>query len=888
MAGLANADQADAVRKSTNIGAQGLGPALQLFAKERDIQVVYRSEFVADRRTGGAAGELTVDETLTQLLSGTGMTYQNLADDGITIVPVAGASAASASSLSSPNLPKKSRSNRFRLAQSETSVAKDPALEEVIVSARKRQESVQDVPAAIYVLPETTLKSFGVTDLIAASKLTPGLLLTRAPNNAAANIYLRGVGSSFVNASFDQAVVVNIDNVPISKGRAIYQSFFDMQQMETLKGPQALFFGKNSTAGVISIKTADPSEEIEVIARGSHEFNGETFAGELIASGPLTDTLGVRVALNGSTMNGGFFKNNAYELTGVRRDSDTPKEDQYGGRITFLYEPNDAFDINAKISLDKMENDGINGFAQLINCQGSGGTPQPAFGFAPNTTDCRLNDRQSSPALDPTLAAEFPYSNGGEPFSDYDGLLASATANYNFGVFTLTSVTGYYEYDSAYFDNINLGAAMQTYANERVEYSSFTQELRLSTAFHGPLNVTTGMFYDDVILDYARAVRLFAHPADPVTGRVDSWDAGGRTDGNTYSVFVELVWDITPNLELSGGARYSREEKDTVLRSLFANPSSGLLFINEPIFDKFKDDNVSPAMTLRWRPLDGLTLFASFKEGYKSGGSNVSEIPFLGTTSDGIHFNSEKAKGGEFGAKVELLDGSLWLGATIYDYSFEDLQVSSWDPAALAMQVGNAGKYDVRGVEVDASWIVPSVDGLRLQGSLYYNRAEYANYLGPCYTGQSIAAGCNQLMNPVTGAYTSQDMDGRPGAHAPEWTSIFGATYDLALPGGDLWAGLSLQVRYSSDYYLQETLSPLQRQDEFVDVSASIRFYMPSNDSWEFAVIGRNLTNELIGANDIDLVGTGSGTGTESAIPADTHRMLNRPREIMAQLTYRF
>jgi len=760
-------------------------------------------------------------------------------------------------------------------------------IEEIVVSARKREESVQDVPAAIYVLPEQALKNFGVTDLIAASKLTPGLLLTRAPNNGAANIYMRGVGSSFVSVSFDQAVAVNIDNVPISKGRAIYQSFFDMQQLEALKGPQALFFGKNSTAGVISIKTADPGDEVELISRVGYEFNGKTYQGEMIASGPINDQLGARVALHGATMRGGFFKNNAYELTGIPRDSDTPQEDEYGGRITLKYVPSDVFDLNVKLSFDRMENDGINGYAELINCQGPGGTPQPAFGFAPNGTDCRLNGRQSSPALDPALAAGFPYSNGGQPFSDYEGLFGSATATYRFGAFALTSVTGYYEYDSSYFDNINLGSAMQTYANERVEYSSFTQEFRLASDFDGPVNFTAGVFYDDVMLDYARAVRIFGHPADPLTGRTDSWDAGGRTDANTYSAFAELIWNITPELELSGGARYSREEKDTILSTFYANPSSGLAFIPAPVLDKFKDDNVSPSVTLRWRPVDSLTFFGSYKEGYKSGGSNLSEIPFLGTTSNTIHFESETAKGGELGVKAQVLD-TLWLGLTVYDYTFEDLQVSLFDPVALTVHVGNAGKYNVRGVEIDTNYTVPALVGLSIQGSVYYNHSRYSDYLAACYTGQSIAAGCDQVLSPVTGAYTSQDMDGRPGAHAPEWTGTLGATYDFPLIGDSLWLGVSAQGRYSSNYYLQETLPPLQQQDDFVDLSASVRFYDPSNEAWEVAIIGRNLTDKFIGANDIDLAGTGGGTGTANAVLADTHRTLNRPREVLLQLTYRF
>ena len=212
-------------------------------------------------------------------------------------------------------------------------------VEEIIVTARKREEVITDAPVAIYALSSESLDTYAVNDIVSASKLTPGLLISRSTNNGAAQIYLRGVGSSFSSPSFDQAVGINIDNVAISKGRAIFQSFFDMQQMEVLRGPQALFFGKNSTAGVVSIRTADPGDETEFLVRAGYEFEGEQYIGEFVGSGPVSDSLALRVALRATSMKGGFFENVGASLNGVPRNSDTPEEDELGGRITLVTSP---------------------------------------------------------------------------------------------------------------------------------------------------------------------------------------------------------------------------------------------------------------------------------------------------------------------------------------------------------------------------------------------------------------------------------------------------------------------------------------------------------------------------------------------------------------------
>jgi iron complex outermembrane receptor protein len=761
-------------------------------------------------------------------------------------------------------------------------------LEEIVVTARKREESLTEAPVAIYALGRADLERYAVGDVVAAAKLTPGLLLSRSTDNSSANIYLRGVGTSFSSISFEQAVATNIDNVPINKGRAIYQALFDTAQIEVMRGPQALFFGKNSTAGVIAIRTANPGDAPELSARTGYEFEGRQAYGELIGSTPLGETLGVRVALRGSTMDGGFFEDIGEELNGIPRDRDSPSEDEFAGRITLVYRPSDSFDLNFKFAGSDLENDGIQAYTQLVHCQGPDGTPQPILGFVPNQADgCKKDKVTSQVALDPEVAADFPGSRGGDPYSTYTGYVGALTAEYRWDAVSLTSVTGYYDYDTQSFADFNLGSASQTFGRELVDYRSLSEELRLASRFDGRFNFTTGLYFDDTTLDFSRAVRLFEAPPDPETGRTDSWDTGGTTDGKTFSVFVQAEFQVTPTIDVSGGARYSREEKDTTLEAFYASASTGLPFIDEPIHDAFDDDNVSPEVTLRWRPRDGLAAFASYKEGYKSGGSNLSEIAFAGTTSDTIHFESETAEGIELGIKGMTSDRAMSYSFAVYRDTYENLQVSIFDPVAVTLHVGNAGKYRVQGAELDLAWEVPTVDDLGLRASVYYNDSEFSDYIGACYTGQTIAQGCDEAFNAATGAYTSQDFEGRPGSHAPEWTVLVGADSEFALMGGGLRLGIGVDSRYTSSYYLGETLSPLQRQEEYVDLNAALRL-MNATGSWEVALIGRNLLDELAGANAIDHPLTGSGTGTDIGTRADTSLVTGRPLEIALQGTVRF
>lgn len=776
-------------------------------------------------------------------------------------------------------------------------------IEDIVVTARKRAESLQDVPVAAFAVTAADLERNAVTDLTSASKLTPGLIISKGVNNGGATIFLRGVGSSPVQLAFDQAVLINVDNIPISKGRAIFETHMDMEQIEVLKGPQALFFGKNATAGIISVQTKDPGDELEVITRAGYNFEGRGPYAELVLSSPLSESLGVRLATRYSKLNRGYFENISESIDGIPNDRYAPKNRDIAARATIAFDPGGGFENKLKVSYSNNKTNDINGMAQLVACQGPNGTPQAIFGVWPSKGDdgCVLDKKHSISPMEPAVAAFYPEARGGKPYNNYESIMFANTMSYDFGNVSLTAVTGYYDFNYETFGNFDIGTANVIFGHEFGDYRAFTQEVRLASDFDGPLNFTVGAFFDSTKFEVARGTALFKSTLsadydpdspfaffytapDPVTGRTNDWVQHGLTSGKTYSAFADINFKITPDLELAGGARFTREVKNSLFNMLFVNPNF-LLAGNFPAGDvtnRFADNNVSPAVSLSYRPTRDVTLFAAYRTGYKSGGANIGDT-FVNPAKFG--YDSEKAEGFEIGAKSMLFDRQMRLNMTAYRYTYKNLQVGVFDPVTTGLPVGNAGEFRTTGIEIDMLYQPQSIEGLALRGALAYNKADYTDYIGACYAGQSFAAGCNQ--NVADGVGFGQDYSGRPRPNAPRWNVNVGGNYDRPV-SSNLNIGFNVDARYVSSYFFGETLSPFQKSDGYWNVNATLRLYQ-NDDRWELALIGTNLFDTVKAIASIDNPGTGGGTGTAAGIVADTYvQATTIPREIALQATFRF
>lgn len=266
-------------------------------------------------------------------------------------------------------------------------------LQDIVVTARKRSESVQDVPVAVTALSAEQIAQKDLTSLEKVAASTPNFSVGRASNGSGATLTLRGIGSSATSIGIEQSVAVVVDGVYYGQGRVINEGFFDLARLEILKGPQALFFGKNATAGVVSITTADPTPDWEFTARTAYELRSEQAQVEAIASGPLSDTLGIRVAVRGSKMWGGYFRNVADPVTlntldiatgtltphtALPAPRDQPGEKELLGRLTLKWTPDERLTATLKLSGTRSETNNSSWNYVPYNCATGSSSLNPA------------------------------------------------------------------------------------------------------------------------------------------------------------------------------------------------------------------------------------------------------------------------------------------------------------------------------------------------------------------------------------------------------------------------------------------------------------------------------------------------------------------------------
>lgn len=759
---------------------------------------------------------------------------------------------------------------------------------EIVVTARRREESLQDVPVAVAALSPQQLEAAVVTDISSISQLVPSMVVGRAVTGSSASIFLRGVGSTSLSSGFDQSVSINLDGIAMSRGKEIINAQYDLAGVEVLKGPQALFFGKNSTGGVVTVRSADPGADFKARVKLGYEIEAREMYAEGYVSAPITDRLGIRIAARGSTQQG-FFPNTGETnttggLTRVVSSRRRGAAESFSIRGTLVYDGPDDLRISLKGQLSQINDDGAGAFYER-KCAGGRTVPRPTSGIPAVYSDCLVDGRNDTADLPPQIAATMPYARDGKTYTDHDSHYGVLTVDKGFGPITLTSVTAHYgfkQYDSNGFS----GAAAGIFVTQFNDFKQFSQELRLISDFDGPFNITAGGYYADASYLFDTAAFAAVLPPDVSTGNYHSFARISGFDGKSYSAFAELRWDIMDTLELAGGVRWSREEKDSFADQYYRHAALATLFANRRLTDVFRDENLSPQATLTWKPTPDLTLYGAYKQGFKAGGFNTSITISPTVTSDAGRFKSETAEGGEIGLRSELLDRQLRFNVTAYDYSYNDLQVQIFDAATTAQIVRNAGALVTRGVEVETNFRPRAFPGFEAHASIAYNRAKFKDYVGTCFTGQTIAEGCTLNPGP-TGAFNNQDFSGRRAPKAPLWAGRVGASYTTPLSGG-IQLGLNGEAGFSSSYNFTDSLRPDGVQPSFVRWDAGIRIF-DEDDGWELALIGRNLGDKLVATSGNDMPGQGAGgTGTATGIRADVNAIVDRPRQIYLQFTKQF
>ncbi len=653
-------------------------------------------------------------------------------------------------------------------------------IDEIVVTARQRSETLQQVPIAISALTSQALEEGGFDTLKKIEFSVPNLVFGETGSSGETHIGMRGIGDFSRNVGFDTRVGVYIDDVFIGQSLAVDQSLVDIAQIDVLRGPQGTLFGKNTSSGVISIATNRPelgSTQAEVTAfLGSRN----TRNGSIVANLPLGDRSAARISFMGQQQDG--------HVENLTSGKDLMSNDHYQGRGRLLFQPSNQLDLDLSVDYGKQNNDTV--FLEPVD--------DP---FAPR----RRQVAQDGPLIDQNtrwgagLKADYLFLDGA-----LDGFALTAISGFRHAERKVGSdedASPEYGLHVAFFED---------------EFQHFTQELRLASPEHLPFRYVVGGYYFRQSAEQSRQALFgpaFGAPEDTLAAR-----GGAKVDTEAWAGFVNANYDLTPAVTLTAGLRYTREEKDLTV-SQFGAPVGLADFFG--FTDSFTDHSLTATVNAFYQATDDVGLYAAWSRGHKSGGWNVDFI----AATDFLPFDEETVDSFEIGARMDLFDRRLRLNITAFRAEYDDFQVFQFQqvgPSTL-LRVSNAAEVVTQGVEFEG--IARLTDAFEVSYALGYADAEFDDFPG----GATDDAGV-----PV-------NIAGNQLPRAPKLTSSVTARYNF--PVGELGTG-RLVVNYTrrGKQFFNPDNRDGTRQDTFGLLNASLEVDL--RDSWTLFVRARNLTDK--------------------------------------------
>jgi len=701
-----------AMRKETHIPPQSLDSALQTFAQDRNLQLVYATDEVGGLQTSGAAGNLTPGDALKQLLRGTGLSYQFLDDNTVTVAPTAppargqaGANTVIPGSTEGQGMRHLSQGteessaegqgnrfwDRFRLAQAETgssssstssvgeqaSLQTPVQLEEIIVTAQKKSERLQDVPVPVTAISGEALASSNQLRLQDYFTSIPGFNVIPGIQSSQV-LVVRGITTGNGNPT----VGIAIDDVPYGSSTQLGGSALvpdidpgDLARVEVLRGPQGTLYGASSMGGLIKYVTVDPSTDRasgRVEAGISDVRNGDSLGYNVRASGniPINDTLAVRLS-GFSRTDPGYIDNPTTGAEGIN------KAKVYGGRLAALWQPRE--DVSLKLS------------ALYQNSEGDGSS-----------------DVDSRPGLG-ALQQDYLLGTGGY---DRKAQAYSAVFHAKAGAFDVTSLTGY---NINHFNDVVDFSSLYGPGQALVDDNStkkFTEEVRLSTRIGERLDWLVGAFYTHESSDYFQTLEAL----DPSSGATLGTELiqSAPTTYKEYAGFTNLTVHVTDRFDIQIGGRESE------IRQSFEQSQSGVFAVPNPNFIPeldTKGNAFTYLLTPQLKVTPDLMLYARLASGYRAGGAN--------TAPGGIvapQYDPDKTQNYELGVKGDFIDHLLSVDASVYYINWKDIQVRQRNPVGGQGYTANAGHAKSQGVEVSIT--ARPLSGLSISAWAAFNDAE--------------------------------------------------------------------------------------------------------------------------------------------------------------------
>ena len=718
-----------------------------------------------------------------------------------------------------------------------TDTALAAALEEVIVTAQKREQSLSEVPIAIQAFNGDYIVENNIFEISEITERVPNVQYSASPFQPI--VAVRGLGASGGNRGFESQVVLFSDGIYGGRPTQFIAPMFDVERVEVVKGPQAVLFGKNATGGAISVVSASPGDEFEGYLSGGYEAEYEGYFVEGVMSGPLSDELGARLAVRFKE-DGGFLRNDH-----VNRDE--PEIENLVVRGVVTWEPSDVVDIKAKLEYTEMEGKGRS--EQLV-CGVEGVDYVDTGPFGLGGAECVKDGRRGSGAV------SGPFSLNGDNPQDktLDTLNASLNMDWDVGDHILTLLGGYSRFDNFRQNNDSPDFSEIGFLDSTTTGGKFEQyslEARVASPTGGQLEYILGAFYldSDEQLSQDLGAVLPPNPALPPGGVMRKiFDLDQEVQ--TWSIFGSATLNMTERLSATAQVRYSEEDKDFVsqiyqlispfgldpsLRAVFTtvdSPRDNLPLLND--FDLGRSEEVVDyAFNMKWDMTENAMVYVSYGKGSKAGGYTFFPItltPFP-LTLDGAQYKDEEGRNVEGGIKATLMDNRAQINLAVFHTEYDDMQQITFSPTRGGFDIDNADVTSV-GVELDGQLLL--TENFRVGGALGYLDAEFDNFTGVDCANPPNRGNCNPLVG--------QTLDGDPLPFAPDWTASLFADFSMPV-GADYQLKLHVDGNFTDDILFQIDQDPLDSQDSYWIWNGRLAL-QPLSERWELSVQAKNLGNE--------------------------------------------
>jgi len=750
-------------------------------------------------------------------------------------------------------------------------------LEEIVVTAQKRTESLHDVPISIVALSGERIEAAGINKLDELQSYIPNLTVTET--GIGTLLFMRGIGSG-INQGFEQSVGTYVDGVYHGRAQQSRMPFLDIERVEVLRGPQSTLFGKNSIAGALNISTAKPTEKFEAKFSVLYEPDAEEKMIQGIVSGPLSENVRGRLAVRSRDTDGWVNNLTLDRLEGER--------DETVVRGTLDWDVSDDLDVRLKVESGKFD---VNGRQiEVVQDRIALGGPFAGLNYA---SILQIFGQ------DPSVANNFQdfnrSSNGDYSYNDTEEFVL--TANFHGkGDLTFTSITSYsaYEYEELCDCDFTGGNVFSALFTE--DFDQFSQEFRLTSPGGEEFDYIVGVFYETNDLNFFDTI--FVNGSSVLVPVVDALAGAGagalvantatpRTlnqDSDTLAAFAQGTWSVNDQTRMNFGLRVTKNEKQgarqLTITDINFNPIpapfqpfvqgifAGLFNItNHALSGEIDKTRFLPSISVQHDFSDKSMGYASFSRGDKSGGFDArsNNAPENGGS---FEFGGEQADSFELGSKMSFADGSADLNVALFYTEFDDMQVSTYD-GTLGFNVGNAARATSKGIEIDGRW--RATDRLLLSASLAFTDFEFKEFDGQCYFGKPADA--------ADGLNCS--YEGQTNQFVADYSGTVSADYGMAFGNGNFFNAV-LDVIFTDSYNLTSTLDPRAIQDSYTKLNGRVSVSF-ADRQWEIALLARNLTDEVVltYASDVPLAGGSFGA-------PGFYALVEQPRSYALQLSYRF